>query len=402
MNDASVDSEQLISDTFNHTNVEPTRYHYMDNMRALAMLLGIFFHAALAYSPMMKNLWPAADPMSSSVLDVVAWFTHTFRMPLFFIIAGFFAIMLIEKRGVKGFVKNRLLRIGIPFLLFLPLCLGAIFAAYGWALENVQHPSPSLQFMQTMLNDPNAPNMPFSTAHLWFLFNLLLFCITLSIIAKTSLFKSPKITRLISTNNIVFIAPLFIVPALISQPSPLPAPERIYPEAWSFGYYGILFLIGNMLFLKKNIINELKRYNHLLLSASIAMFIGYYQFIPQSLSMEQMMAPPSVDWSIAVFIKAILAAYLAVWMSLWCLSVGKSLLNRQNRVLRYIAHSSYWVYIVHLPVLFTLQFLLLDLNAHYSIKFLIGSFGTLAIGLISYQLLVAKTPIGSLLNGKKR
>ena len=39
----------------------PIRYHFMDNLRAIAMIAGIFFHAALAYSPMLSSVWLTAD-----------------------------------------------------------------------------------------------------------------------------------------------------------------------------------------------------------------------------------------------------------------------------------------------------------------------------------------------------
>ena len=139
--------------------VEPVRYHYMDNLRALAMLLGIFFHAALAYSPMMQNLWLAADPVNSIVMDFLAWFSHTFRMPLFFLIAGFFALMLIEKRSIGGFMKHRLLRIGVPFIVFLPLCLTAVIVTIGWATNSVENPSPMLQMIKMMQKWESKPKL---------------------------------------------------------------------------------------------------------------------------------------------------------------------------------------------------------------------------------------------------
>ena len=45
-----------------------SRFYYMDNLRALAMLLGIFFHAALAYVTTLQELWLAADPANSEVI----------------------------------------------------------------------------------------------------------------------------------------------------------------------------------------------------------------------------------------------------------------------------------------------------------------------------------------------
>ena len=44
------------------------RIHYMDNLRALAMLAGVVFHAAFAYSPLMHPLWPAADVLKMNLL----------------------------------------------------------------------------------------------------------------------------------------------------------------------------------------------------------------------------------------------------------------------------------------------------------------------------------------------
>ncbi len=60
------------------------RLHYLDNLRALAMIAGVFFHAALAYSPMLNSYWLSADSQQSPLVDVVGFFMHLFRMPLFF------------------------------------------------------------------------------------------------------------------------------------------------------------------------------------------------------------------------------------------------------------------------------------------------------------------------------
>lgn len=73
-----------------------TRVHYMDNLRAFAMLLGVFFHAALAYSPTLSQLWLTADANNAAFVDMLAYFSHSFRMPLFFLIAGFFAALLVH------------------------------------------------------------------------------------------------------------------------------------------------------------------------------------------------------------------------------------------------------------------------------------------------------------------
>jgi glucans biosynthesis protein C len=94
---------------------------------------------------------------------------------------------------------------------------------------------------------------------------------------------------------------------------------------------------------------------------------------------------------------AVLEAYLSVWMTVVCLIAGKSLLDRSNAVLRYFSDASYWIYLAHLPILFAIQYRLLDVELPWSIKFAISVLTTFGICLLSYHLLVRKTLLGNLL-----
>jgi hypothetical protein len=57
------------------------RLHYMDNARALASVLGIFFHASLVFSGIWLVTVPA-DQRSVLLGELTGLLTH-FRMPLF-------------------------------------------------------------------------------------------------------------------------------------------------------------------------------------------------------------------------------------------------------------------------------------------------------------------------------
>lgn len=52
--------------------------------------------------------------------DLLVAVIHAFRMPLFFILAGFFVAALAQRHGLAGMVRNRLRRLGLPFALFWP------------------------------------------------------------------------------------------------------------------------------------------------------------------------------------------------------------------------------------------------------------------------------------------
>ncbi len=96
--------------------IEPMieRRHDLDALRAIAMLLGIVLHAALSFSPIP---WTVKDSQTSEVYSVLFAALHGFRMPLFFMLSGFFTAMLWRKRGLGGLIKQRLKRIALPLLL---------------------------------------------------------------------------------------------------------------------------------------------------------------------------------------------------------------------------------------------------------------------------------------------
>lgn len=90
------------------------RRHDLDALRAIAMLLGIVLHAALSFSPIP---WTVKDSQQSQAYYVLFAGIHGFRMPLFFMLSGFFTAMMWRKRGLGGLVTQRLKRIALPLFL---------------------------------------------------------------------------------------------------------------------------------------------------------------------------------------------------------------------------------------------------------------------------------------------
>jgi len=394
MTDVSV-TEQLTSNS-------EQRFHYMDNLRASAMLIGIVFHVALAYSPLMHNVWFVADPQKSVILDFSVYLLHLFRMPLFFLIAGFFAFMLLEKRGITAFIKHRCKRILLPFVVFYPILLAAIIAAITWGVSFVENIPPIL----TILSENNMEDSAASTAHLWFLYNLFGFCLLAAALFKMKLLQHRLVKKMASLTFLLVIFPLLIVPALYSQLAPFPAPERFYPELWSYGFYGIFFLIGCAFYQNQTVFKQLERCQAWLFLLGLSSYIAFYFRIPSTISPEEIssmmkgeiIAPSGIEHFFTVLLQAIGAVYL----SLLSLVVGKRFFNYSNTLMRYIADSSYWLYLVHIPLLLVIQFPLIDLNINLWLKFIISLVAILFIGFVSYWSLVRNSFIGVLLNGKKQ
>jgi peptidoglycan/LPS O-acetylase OafA/YrhL len=89
----------------------------MDALRAVAMLLGIVLHGAMPFVPGYGAFWGVQDVESSEAFGLLIAPTHGFRMPLFFLISGFFTAMLWRKRGLSALLAQRFQRIVLPMIL---------------------------------------------------------------------------------------------------------------------------------------------------------------------------------------------------------------------------------------------------------------------------------------------
>ena len=84
------------------------RYNDLDALRGFAMLLGIVLHSMMYLGG--KGFY--GETMS---------FIHGFRMQLFFLVSGFFVVMLWRNKGLKALLKHRAKRLLLPIVVFIPL-----------------------------------------------------------------------------------------------------------------------------------------------------------------------------------------------------------------------------------------------------------------------------------------
>ena len=112
-----------------HRSSYPRRYD-LDALRTTAMLLGIVLHAGLSFTPF---LWPVQDARQSDFFGLLFAAIHGFRMPVFFVLSGFFTAMLWRGRGLKALLSHRFRRVLLPFLLGLVTIVPAVNWISGWA-----------------------------------------------------------------------------------------------------------------------------------------------------------------------------------------------------------------------------------------------------------------------------
>ena len=109
------------------------RRNDLDALRAAAMLLGIVLHAGLSFVPFP---WPVQDERQSGFYWLLFAAIHGFRMPVFFLLSGFFTAMLWRRRGMKSMLAHRFRRVLLPFLLGLVTIVPAVNWISGRAIAS--------------------------------------------------------------------------------------------------------------------------------------------------------------------------------------------------------------------------------------------------------------------------
>jgi Acyltransferase family len=93
----------------------------LDALRAALTLLVVLHHTAITYGGaggwFYREL-PSSDALSSQLLTMFCAINQSYFMGLFFLIAGYFTPAAVERHGVAAFVRERLTRLGVPFLVF--------------------------------------------------------------------------------------------------------------------------------------------------------------------------------------------------------------------------------------------------------------------------------------------
>lgn len=193
------------------TPVAPERFHALDATRAFALLLGVVFHAVWTFIPHPSGA-PLVDASAHPVFDWFFFTAHTFRMQLFFLIAGFFAHLLYHRRGPAKFMSNRLLRIGLPLVVgWLILCpLVIICWVHGGNVSGGNIPPLPVPFLIQLMfehglifKSSDVGGM-FNLVHLWFMYYLICGYV-LILVGRFLLTRSAMATALVQRQSDRFI-----------------------------------------------------------------------------------------------------------------------------------------------------------------------------------------------------
>lgn len=380
------------------------RLHGLDALRGFALLLGIVLHASLSFFP--AQTWIVHDASTSIGAAWLFFAIHLFRMTAFFLIAGLFAHMMLDRRGWLGFAKDRLIRIAGPlFAFWLPVMAGIITAlvwnahASGLITPGAEPPPP-----------PTYDWTNFPLTHLWFLWVLLIFyAAVLIVLAPLALLdRRGGLGRMTDRVTGALIGPW--TPLLLAGPLAfafwhdpawiaffaVPTPdEGLVPNPSALVGFGTAFGLGFLLDRRRDLLARIADWSPAFLLLAVGSGVaGYMLAGGPSLTP---MAEPTAEKAVAAIVIAIAVFASALAAMGLCLKF----VSVPARGRRYLSDSSYWVYIIHLPLVMLAQVWVQDWPIAWWIKLGALSAGVLVVSLITYELMVRHGVLGRWLNGRR-
>jgi len=387
--------------------VTPGRLHGLDAVRGGALLLGIVFHAGFSFFP-GDQFWLIMDTQRSAAVSGLSYVLHIFRMTIFFLLAGYFGRMQTARLGVPSFMRDRLKRVAAPMIIFWPIMMVCftILAIWGFVVANggvipENPPEPPAMTLQT-----------FPLTHLWFLYVLLL--LYAGMLVGRALLSALRVRTALGRMSdwvLRHVSRLGVLPIVMAMPIAvailyhqnwhpffgIPTPEYGFvPNRVSVIAYGGAFGLGWLLQREPDHLRRATKLWPLFLLGAVALTgyclamvgttVTYYQPLSEQ-------AAAIYPWAYA----------LAIWFwTFGLIGLALKVWSEESPARRYIADASYWLYLIHLPIIMALQILVSQWALPAELKYAAILGLSIPLMLVSYEILVRYTFIGRLLNGRKR
>ena len=361
------------------------RFHALDSARVSAMLLGVLYHALVFHTNAAAvgrtDLWGPFDPTEVALSAIITQWLHSFRMPLFFAISGFFCHMMLGKYGPRHYLAKRWWRIGAPMLAMLfAVALGHV----------ITRPDPTSVVYRLL-------NHHFMLGHLWFLWYLLAFSTIAPLIAKMTPEKAYDLGRWSVRNNTApWVLGLLTVPTLMRSGG---------DSGWALGpaggicgtlfqyqrdmpFYLTYVLAGWWLYRVREALPDLAR------SWFRNLAVGCFVFALSRVLSRHFIT--RTDLAYHGHIRLLSYATYAIGSAHLCwgfLGVFQKYLDRPGRIWKYLADAALWIYLTHLIILDKVLVCLAPLVLPWWGRASAASTLAVAVAIVLFEVFVRPTPL---------
>jgi glucan biosynthesis protein C len=320
------------------SNTRDKQYlHEIDAVRGVLMALGILLHAANPYVP--GGGWLVTDPDPSVLLGQLAALIHTFRMPGFFIVAGFFSAFGLARASRTAFLRKRSVRLLLPLLTALLVLNVPQYLFLEWWIGNWCSNGSACAVRIT----PGA-----WISHLWFLVYLMGYTVLLAGVWPIVAALLAQIARRTTTPSGI---PLIVLSVLLAgfASVALAATARVFPGVYHsyFGFFSPYEFVFYLVFFALGVVIHARgtRRDSLLFPTRLRWYaLGAMALTVTLIELAAGEAGAGIGSRIAVTFAhagwSAVLAYAAIWLLV-------TLFRHENRLSARMAEAAYSVYLVH-------------------------------------------------------
>ena len=362
------------------------RFHSLDFLRAFALLMGVLLHVLMLFLEPFDGSEPR---LGASIIFI--WI-HTWRMPLFMLLAGFFTALSLSKKNTGNYAFNRLIKLGVPLLLL-------------WSLIPAIDEEASRLFKVPELISWLLYDVPFTLRleHLWFLYYLLIFY-SILLLVKTTL---PSIYSFILDCELSVSRVLMLWLPILILLSPLNKPTGgIFGEIpITFGeihlgsmlFMASFFMIGMQAYKSRQFLENLQRTKFWLPSLII------FSLIPIGLLAWGGVKDEPFGFSglLELWIVNSLSGSAALLLVLSLMGLAMQKISSSGHILRWLVKLSYPIYVFHLIFVISASGTLMFLGINDWIVVLLGFASGILFPVIIYYTFIYWTPLDWVFNGYK-
>ncbi|KYK37852.1 MAG: hypothetical protein AYK18_01370 [Theionarchaea archaeon DG-70] len=341
------------------SGMQKTRLFFIDNLRVLLIVLVIAFHAGAPYAGVPWYTIPSeTTELSEFVLGWLLTVWVAFFLGLFFMISGYFTPGSYDRKGSATFLKDRFLRVGVPFGFFVLV----VMPSFSYFLHWLDSPG-TLSYWQFLVSE-----YYWETHHLWFLVNLLFFA-GLYVVWRGIANPLKKLNPPGNVSIFLFVLLLAVVTFVVRIWYPVGVwdPFKLVEPAYLPHFCG-LFAVGVAAYRSNWIYKVPTRVGVTWLKIGIiAVFlfpvlyvIGERKFVPFI---------GGAAWRPCVF--AFWETFVCVGMCAGLLILFRERVASQEKLGKVLSSNVYAVYLFHLLVVVSLQRALITMELHPLGKFVL-------------------------------
>jgi glucan biosynthesis protein C len=369
---------------------ENERQYFIDWLR-IGLIISVFlFHVGMIFRP---EHWHVNSAESFLFLDPIMWWLHLWRMPLLFLISGVGTFYAIGKRTSLQYLKERFVRLYIPFTVgFFTLVPLMVY------VERIDLYESLWDFIPHVFDGGPYPVGNISWHHLWFI--LYLFIISLLITpflnytkrGHYNLVRARLIAVVSKKMGLNWLLLVIIASQVILRQYFPNSTHALYNDWAYFTYYLIFFLSGFMLLTSSKVINSLATYRRLYLYQTIIFSTVFF-------SLPSIFGHASIvqDYS-----RGITEMIISVSCGLTAIGYFKKYFNKDHKSRRVLNEAIYPFYLLHQPALIFVGYVVLRWDVSYLMQAILITVLSLFCIIGSYWFIIRKLNLLRIAFGMKR